>query len=79
MVSSEEPEPENPGKFHLETLFSDRFSYIYFSLLQALYRIEEPWSGTIEIDKIDFKKLSLFDLRSSLAIIPQDPTLFIGV
>lgn len=30
------------------------------------------------IDKIDFRKLSLFDLRSSLAIIPQDPTLFTG-
>lgn len=48
------------------------------SLLQALYRIEEPLSGTVIIDKVDFRKLSLYELRSSLAIIPQDPTLFTG-
>ena len=48
------------------------------SLLQALYRIEEPAAGTIIIDGVDFKKLALPDLRSSIAIIPQDPTMFLG-
>lgn len=55
------------------------------SLLQALYRIEEPYqptdqniNGTIFIDDIDFTSVGLRDLRSKLAIIPQDPTLFMA-
>lgn len=48
------------------------------SLLQAIYRMEEPATGTILIDGLDFCKVGLEDLRSHLAIIPQDPTLFMG-
>ena len=37
----------------------------------------EP-DGSIEIDGVDIRALSLKTLRQSLAIIPQDPTLFQG-
>ena len=39
------------------------------SFLQTLFRMYEP-KGRIIIDGIDIKKLSLFDLRNSLTIIP---------
>lgn len=48
------------------------------SLLTALYRLQEPTSGTIKLDGIDTSKLGLRDLRSKLAIIPQEPVLFQG-
>ncbi|GAM28766.1 hypothetical protein SAMD00019534_119420 [Acytostelium subglobosum LB1] len=48
------------------------------SLTQALFRIVEPLRGTIEIDGIDITELGLHDLRSRIAIIPQDPVLFAG-
>jgi len=48
------------------------------SLMLALFRIVEPSSGLIEIDGINISTIGLSELRSQLAIIPQDPTLFTG-
>ena len=48
------------------------------SLTLALFRFIEPVDGTIFIDNVDVTKLGLYDLRSRLTIIPQDPALFSG-
>ncbi|KAJ5176747.1 Metal resistance protein YCF1 [Penicillium canariense] len=48
------------------------------SLTLALFRIIEPSGGTISIDGLDVSSIGLFDLRSRLAIIPQDPAMFEG-
>eukprot|EP00026_Physarum_polycephalum_P008777 Phypoly_transcript_08878.p1 GENE.Phypoly_transcript_08878~~Phypoly_transcript_08878.p1 ORF type:complete len:352 (-),score=56.36 Phypoly_transcript_08878:57-1112(-) len=48
------------------------------SLFLGLFRIVEAAEGAIYIDGVDISKLGLSELRSKLAIIPQDPTLFIG-
>ena len=48
------------------------------SLTLALFRFLEAREGSIHIDGIDISKVSLYELRSRLAIIPQDPVLFSG-
>lgn len=48
------------------------------SLTLALFRFLEARSGSIHIDGQDISKINLHDLRSRLAIIPQDPVLFSG-
>ena len=48
------------------------------SLISTLMRMGELDSGTIEIDGLDISKLGLIDLRSAIAVIPQDPALFKG-
>ena len=48
------------------------------SIMSALFRLTELSSGQIKIDDIDISTVGLYDLRSRLAIIPQDPTLFRG-
>lgn len=46
--------------------------------MAALFRMVELRSGSIWIDGLDISTLGLYDLRSSVAIIPQDPQLFSG-
>ncbi|KZZ87494.1 ABC transporter, transmembrane domain, type 1 [Ascosphaera apis ARSEF 7405] len=48
------------------------------SIMSALFRLSELSGGKISIDGVDISKVGLHDLRSRLAIIPQDPTLFRG-
>lgn len=48
------------------------------SIMSALFRLVELSGGRISIDGIDISTVGVKDLRTRLAIIPQDPTLFRG-
>lgn len=48
------------------------------SLTLALFRIIEPDTGYISIDGLNTSTIGLLDLRTRLAIIPQDAALFSG-
>lgn len=47
-------------------------------MLISLLRIVEPCNGTITIDDLDVSGIGLHDLRNKIAIIPQEPVMFVG-
>lgn len=47
------------------------------SIIQSLFRLAE-YEGTIEIDGVDISAIPLKQLRQSIAIIPQQSTIFYG-
>ncbi|KAJ3352784.1 Multidrug resistance-associated protein 1 [Allomyces javanicus] len=48
------------------------------STLLALFRVLEAAEGRIVLDGVDIATVGLYDLRSRITIIPQDPILFSG-
>ena len=48
------------------------------TIITAFFRFVEYEEGNVLIDGIDISKIDLKKLRSSITIIPQDPTLFSG-
>ena len=48
------------------------------TLMMALYRIMELAGGRLLIDGLDVATIGLADLRSRLALVPQDPVVFSG-
>ncbi|CAD6502128.1 BgTH12-02369 [Blumeria graminis f. sp. triticale] len=48
------------------------------SLALAIFRGLEAEEGKIVVDEVDIGQIGLQDLRSSITIVPQDPTLFTG-
>ncbi|KAI9739621.1 MAG: hypothetical protein M1834_006339 [Cirrosporium novae-zelandiae] len=48
------------------------------SIMSTLFRLVELSGGNITIDGINIATVGLHDLRTRMAIIPQDPTLFRG-
>jgi ABC-type multidrug transport system fused ATPase/permease subunit len=47
-------------------------------MMMTLYRLVEPTGGTLHIDGEDVLTMGLRDLRSRLALVPQDPVIFSG-
>eukprot|EP00768_Dysnectes_brevis_P001987 gnl/Dysnectes_brevis/1598_a1809_871.p1 GENE.gnl/Dysnectes_brevis/1598_a1809_871~~gnl/Dysnectes_brevis/1598_a1809_871.p1 ORF type:complete len:1384 (-),score=325.14 gnl/Dysnectes_brevis/1598_a1809_871:263-4414(-) len=48
------------------------------TLVNALFRLVEPDSGSIEFDRRDLLGMDLKSVRGAMAIVPQIPTLFSG-
>ena len=48
------------------------------SLIVTLFRLVEPFRGSITLDGLDLLSLGLDDVRGRVAAIPQDPVLFSG-
>ena len=46
------------------------------TILQLLLRFYDPQSGVIRLDGVDIRDLARADLRSAMALVPQDPVIF---
>ncbi|GFR41153.1 hypothetical protein Agub_g1817 [Astrephomene gubernaculifera] len=48
------------------------------TLMMTLYRLVEPCGGSVKVDGLDITAMGLYDLRSRLSLVPQDPVIFSG-
>ncbi|CAG9320233.1 unnamed protein product [Blepharisma stoltei] len=48
------------------------------SIMQVLFRLINPSSGTIYIDDQDYRMVGLHKLRKQMSVIPQNPIIFIS-
>ncbi|CAG9311971.1 unnamed protein product [Blepharisma stoltei] len=48
------------------------------SFMQVLFRLINPYSGTIIIDGQDYREAGLHQLRKQMSVIPQSPTIFLA-
>ena len=48
------------------------------SVLQVLFRLVNPESGSVLIDGIDYMKIGIHELRQQMSVIPQSSVLFAG-
>lgn len=46
------------------------------TMLQLLQRFYDPAQGSVLLDGVDLRRLSLQELRSVMALVPQDPVIF---
>jgi len=46
------------------------------TVFSMLLRFHDPQSGTVRVDDADIRRLDLADLRESIALVPQQPTIF---
>jgi len=48
------------------------------TLYALLQRFQDPQSGNVSLDGVNINEFALDDLRSAIATVPQDPTIFSG-
>jgi ATP-binding cassette subfamily C (CFTR/MRP) protein 1 len=48
-------------------------------MMLTLFRILELEQGSITLDGVDIRRIGLRRLRSAIAMLPQDPTMFSGL
>ena len=46
------------------------------TVFQLLLRFHDPQSGSVRLDDIDVRQLDASELRSAIALVPQDPVIF---
>ncbi|MBD4717279.1 ATP-binding cassette domain-containing protein, partial [Xanthomonas citri pv. citri] len=46
------------------------------TVFQLLLRFYDPQSGTIRLNGVDTRQLTLKDLRASIGLVPQDSVIF---
>ena len=72
--------------FYYVPAFLSKYSYVFFyrppagksTLISTLLRLMDLEEGRVLIDGVDIAEVGLRQLRSYIAVIPQDPVLFTG-
>ncbi|XWS73307.1 hypothetical protein CRYUN_Cryun02cG0117300 [Craigia yunnanensis] len=48
------------------------------TIIRLIERFYEPWRGSVEVDGLDIRSYNLQALRSHIALVSQEPTIFAG-